>query len=112
MPNGTMVGRALAVGRNLMDRIDNWYKVNGPPLAAHFFEISPRCTSAFVTEVTKDESDDEFDAGPTVRELEGLENCKCSLRPPRGNLTTLPRIEATRSQYTRESEGASREIER
>jgi len=73
MPNGTMVGRALAVGRNLMDRIDNWYKVNGPPLAAHFFEISPRCTSAFVTEVTKDESDDEFDAGPTVRELEDLE---------------------------------------
>jgi len=44
MPNGTMVGRALAIGRNLMERIDNWYKVNGPPLAAHFFEVSPRCT--------------------------------------------------------------------
>jgi len=74
MPNGTMVGRALAIGRNLMERIDNWYKVNGPPLAAHFFEVSPRCTSAFVTKVTEDESDDEFDAGPTVRELEDLEN--------------------------------------
>jgi len=78
LPNGTRVGPAVAVGKDLKERIDNWHKVNSPTVAAHFVEAAFPQASAFsaVINSADDSDDDEEESypGALIREVEDVKN--------------------------------------